>query len=129
VPPNYATSLAWIVASQLPDLTYLVGSSQVLLDSPLNNVTPIDADIKYSFALGATTPTFITLVPQGTGRPKISIYTASTADTGVYSVNFILTEVFSNLVITDTFIVTVSCVQTISAPASISPVVYYISDP
>jgi len=90
---------------------------------------PVNADIKYSYALGAGTPAFITLVPQGAGRPKISIYTTDSANTGIYSINFVLTEVFSTLVITDTFVVTVSCVQSISMTASIGATTYYIADP
>ena len=67
--PNYATSLSWITSTLIPDLTYMIGSTQVNLNSPLNNVLPTNADVKYSFTLGASTPSFITLVPQESSRP------------------------------------------------------------
>jgi hypothetical protein len=37
----------------------------------------------------------MTLVPQGSGFPKINIFTDKTSDTGVYSIDVILNETFS----------------------------------
>lgn len=125
--PNYATALAWVAATPIPDQNYLVGSSNPMLSSPAFTVTPANADVQYSYSLGASTPGFITL--NAAIPPLISIFTTNTADTGIYSVDYTVTEVFSGLSITDTFIATVSCVTGITQLSSIAPTTYYITDP
>lgn len=62
-PATRVTSLTWIAATQIADLTYLVSSPANVFDSPQYTYLPSDADIKFTFSLGPTTPTFITLVP------------------------------------------------------------------
>lgn len=63
------------------------------------------------------------------GNPKIQISTSNIADTGIYSIDVIYTDNYSGLSKTDTFILTVSCVSSIAPLASLTPVVYYITDP
>lgn len=86
-----------ITATAIQNLTYLVSDPAVVLSVPNYTITPAYADRNFVYSLSASTPAFITLVPQGTGFPKINIYTISTSDTGVYSIDVILTETFSGL--------------------------------
>ena len=107
--PNYATSLAWVAATKMADFTYLLSSPELQF-LPTFTYQPSNADVKFTYSLGASTPAFITLVPQGTGSPKISIVTSNVASVGIYTVTYTVTEVFSGLSISQTFVATVSCV-------------------
>jgi hypothetical protein len=69
--PNYATNLVFVSASLIADFNYLISDPQVLLNAPSFTVTPSDADVQYSYALVGTTPSFVTLVPQGAGNPQV----------------------------------------------------------
>lgn len=62
-PATRVTNLTWITATQIADLTYLVSSPANVLDSPQYSYLPSNADVKFTFSLSASTPTFITLVP------------------------------------------------------------------
>ena len=83
-----------------------------MLDAPIFAVTPTDADVSYSYSL-VNAPLFVTLVPQGAGSSKISIVTTSSAHTGIYTIGYKITEGFSSISITDTFVLTVQCVTDI----------------
>ena len=69
-------------------------------------MTPTDADVNYSYSL-VSAPAFVVLVPQDPLSPKVSIVTNNSADTGIYTIGYKITEVFSTLTITDTFVLTV----------------------
>lgn len=99
-----------------------------MLDAPTFAVTPMDADVKYSYSL-VTAPPFVTLIAQTGTSSKVSIVTSSTAHTGVYTIGYTITEVFSTLSITDSFVLTIQCVTLIEQLSSVSPQVYYINDP
>jgi len=47
----------------------------------------------------------------------------------VYTIGYMITEVFSSLSITDSFVLTIQCVTLIEQLSSVSPQVYYINDP
>ena len=55
--------------------------------------------------------------------------TSDVAHTGIYTVTYTVTEVFSQKSVSDTFVVTVSCVSSIVQDSSMASVVYYINDP
>jgi len=94
--PNYLTNLVFVSGTLIADLTYLVGSPEIVLTRPSYTLTPADADVKFTFALGASTPSFITLVTTA-GNPNISIVTTDTSKTGIYPIQYTVTEVFSNI--------------------------------
>ena len=98
------------MSTLLADLTYLLSSPENVFDSPQYSYLPSNADTKFTFSLDALAPTFITLVPQGAGNPKIKVQTSNVAHVGIYSITYTVIEVISSKSISDTFIVTVSCV-------------------
>jgi len=73
--PKYATDLTIITSTAINNLTYLISDPAVVLNLPEYTITPSNADKNFVYSLAASTPAFITLVPQGTGFPKIHIYT------------------------------------------------------
>ena len=91
-------------------MTYLVGSTALLLDVPQYTIVPANADISLDYTLGATTPPFITVVQPTSGVFQVTVYTTNTADTGVYPLILTFHEYFSGLTRSTTFTVTVSCV-------------------
>ena len=60
---NRVNSLAFIIATQVADFTYLLGSPEFVLDSPSYTFLPINADTNFTFSLDASAPAFITLAP------------------------------------------------------------------
>jgi hypothetical protein len=46
-PPNYATNLVWVNSTLLANITYLVGSPQVLTISPSFTTSPSNADVQF----------------------------------------------------------------------------------
>jgi hypothetical protein len=127
--PNYATSISWVTSTNIADFTYLLGSSEIQKVAPSYTYLLANADVKFTSALGASTPSFITLVTQATGNPKISVVTSNVANVGIYPITYTVTDVFSGLSISQTFKVTVSCVQSIAVGAAMTPILYYINDP
>jgi hypothetical protein len=127
---NYATALNFVASSLVDDLDYLISDDEIILDPYEFTVTPADADVEYEYSLDITftqgndDPYCITLIPQPTGCPKIKIYTTDTSYTGIYSVDFVLHEKFSDITIRDTFELTVKCVRDIKMENSIDPVEY-----
>lgn len=113
----------------MPDNTYLISDPAKSLTVPLYMVVPANANIKCKYTLGASTPAFVSLVGDLYALPVISIYTTDVTKTGVYSIDVIYTDEYSGLLRTDTFVLTVSCVRTISTSSSLTDVMYYISDP
>lgn len=109
-----ATGLNIVTGTEVPDLTYLIGSPAIYLTVPEYFIEPTIADINDIHALGANTPSFVTLDGDPTDNPLIKIVTSDVNNTGIYSINVIYTDIFSGLQAIDTFVVTVSCVQTIS---------------
>jgi hypothetical protein len=61
-PPTIATDLVIVVSSKIADLTYLVSEPAQLLSVPLYTVVPTDADVSLDYTLGASTPSFVTVV-------------------------------------------------------------------
>jgi hypothetical protein len=61
--PNRVNSLDLIIATQVADVTYLLGSPELVLNSPSYTFLPINADTNFTFSLGASAPAFIALVP------------------------------------------------------------------
>lgn len=59
IAPNYATALNFV--TEIPDTSYLVGSPELVLDAPTFAVTPLDADVQYTYSL-VTAPPFVTLI-------------------------------------------------------------------
>jgi len=123
-----ATGLNIVSGTEVPDLTYLVGSTAILLAVPEYFVWPSNANTDSYHALAISTPPFITLIGDPTASPQIQIFTADPNDTSIYSISVIFTDIYSGLSVTDTFIVTVSCVQTISQPTTVAPITYWVTD-
>lgn len=98
----------------MPDLTYLVGSSAIYLTVPEYFIVPANADINDIHSLAPSTPSFVTLEGDPSASPLIKIVTTNVNDTGIYSINIEYTELYSGLKKTDTFELTVSCVQSIA---------------
>jgi hypothetical protein len=51
--PNRLTSLSLVNAIKIADFTYLLGSPELVFDSPSYNFLPIDADTKFTFSFDA----------------------------------------------------------------------------
>ena len=60
---NRVTSLTLIEGTEIADFTYLLGSPDLIFDSPSYAFLPVDANTQFTFSLDALTPTFITLEP------------------------------------------------------------------
>ena len=56
---NRITSLTLIEGIEIADFTYLLGSPDLIFDSPSYTFLPVDADTSFTFAL--TAPNFITI--------------------------------------------------------------------
>ena len=63
------TGLNLVDGTQVSDLTYLVSSPAVLLKVPEYTMFPSNANIDDWHALGANTPSFVTLVGDPSGTP------------------------------------------------------------
>lgn len=126
-----ATGLNIVPGTELSDRTYKVSDPAILLVVPEYTIFPANSNTDCFHQLGAGAPAFVTLVPDADplADPKIQILTTSAADTGIYSIDLIYTDLFSGLTHTDTFILTVSCVRTITQPNLVAPVTYWITDP
>jgi hypothetical protein len=70
-PPTLATDLVIVVGSEIADLTYLVSEPAQLLSVPLYTVVPTDADVWLDYTLGASTPSFVTVVQPTPGDFKV----------------------------------------------------------
>jgi hypothetical protein len=57
--PMRITSLTLIESTRIADSTYLLGSPDLIFDSPSYTFLPVDADTSFTFAL--TAPNFITI--------------------------------------------------------------------
>ncbi len=51
--PNRLTSLSFVDATKIADFTYLLGSPELVFDSPSYKFLPIDADTKFTFSFDA----------------------------------------------------------------------------
>lgn len=123
-----ATGLNIVPGTEISDQNYLVGTSARVISVADYTIFPSNANVDLKHTLDASTPSFINLVEDPTGD-TITILTSSAADTGVYTILLTYTDLFEGISTTDTFVVTVSCVQTITQPNSFAPVEYYITDP
>jgi hypothetical protein len=129
-PPNLTNSITIVSGTEISDLNYLVGSPQVLLDVAQYTLDPPNADRFFSYTVSASpTAAFVSVVELTSGVFKVKILTADSADTGTYTVDVKFKENYSGLTHTNTFVLTVSCVQSIAVGSSMAPVLYYISDP
>ena len=54
--------------------------------------------------------------------------TASPNHTGIYEIEIHFRDKFSGLKMTDTFVLTVSCIEQISVVNNVLPIVYFITD-
>jgi hypothetical protein len=123
--PNLATDLYFTTTQG--DITYRVGDDANLLEAIQFEYLPDNADVSFRYSLVAPAPTFVTLVAQAAGASRINVETTAPSDTGIYEVNFKITDTISSLSIIQTFTVTISCLQSIDAP-SLDPTNYYIND-
>jgi len=123
-----ATNLVLVAGTSVNDLTYLVSDPAASLPVPEYEVLPINANTQCFHALGASTPSFVTLVGSPYGSPIIQILTTDVAKTGVYSIDVTYTDEFSGIQKTDTFILTISCVRVIAPTATLNDVNYWITD-
>jgi hypothetical protein len=123
-----AVGLNIVSGTEIADFTYLVGSATLLLDVPEYFYFPDNANTDDYHSLGVTTPIFVTLVGNPSDSPQIQIGTSDPSSTGIYSIDVTFTDTYSGLSVTNTFVLTVSCVQGISQPTSITPVEYFITD-
>lgn len=105
-----ATGLVLVAGTEVADVTYLVGSTAILFDVPEYEVLPLNANTFCSHALGASTPTFVTLEGDPQGSPQIKVLTSDVNDTGIYNIDVTYTDAFSGIQKTDTFVLTVSCI-------------------
>jgi len=109
-----ATGLNIGTGTAIADLTYLVGSAPVLLSVAEYFFWPTNANTDSYHTLAVSTPNFVTLVGDPAASPKIQIFTSDPANTSIYSISVTFTDLFSGLSETDTFVLTVSCVQAIT---------------
>lgn len=72
-------------------------------------------------------PAFVTL--NLVAGPWVEIFTTDPNDTGIYTIQVKTTDNESGLTQTQSFQLTVSCVQTITITAPLADVIYYITDP
>ena len=129
-PPTLATSITIVTGTEISDLTYLVGSPQVLLNVPQYTIEPSNANRLISYSVSSSPPADFIAIVEPTPRVfKVQILTFDAAVTGIYTVDVTYTENYSGLTSSDTFILTVSCVKSLAIGSSMSPVLYYISDP
>jgi hypothetical protein len=70
-PPTIATDLVIVVGSEISDLNYLVSEPAVLLSVPSYTFVPADADVWLDYTLGASTPSFVTVVQPTPGVFKV----------------------------------------------------------
>jgi hypothetical protein len=123
-----ASNLVLVAGTNVNDITYLVSDPAVSLAVPEYEVLPVNANTQCFHALGASTPSFATLIGSPYGSPTIQISTADVADTDVYSIDVIYTDEFSGIQKTDTFVLTISCVRAITPTAPLAAVTYWITD-
>lgn len=123
-----AMNLVLIAGTNILDLTYLVSDPAVSLSVPEYEVLPVNANTRCFHALGASTPSFVTLIGSPYGSPTIQISTTDVTDTGVYSIDVIYTDEFSGIQKTDTFVLTISCVRAITPTAPLAALTYWITD-
>ena len=116
-----------VTGTNVSDLTYRVGSPAVLLTAPEYTIEPANAQIDSYHELGPNTPSFVTLLGSS-GPAQIQIVTTDPSHTGIYEIDIQYTDRFSGLKKTDTFVLTVSCVQQISVINNIPPLIYFITD-
>jgi hypothetical protein len=57
------------------------------------------------------------------------VLTSDVTHVGTYSISYTVTDVVSAKFVKETFVLTVSCVNSISQNSTMAPVVYYITDP
>jgi len=123
-----ATGLNIVSGTAIADLTYLIGSTPVMLPVAEYFFWPANANTDSYHALAVSTPVFVTLVGDPSASPIIQIYTGDPADTSIYSISVTFTDLFSGLSETDTFVLTVSCVQAITQPTTVPRIMYWITD-
>lgn len=118
----------YITLAAMQAHSYKVSQVEKFVDVPAETIYPADADVNLSWAI-ATSPdasSFVTLV-QVSGAWKVRIFTETLSHSGIYTVILTRKESFKPLAPTASFTLTVSCVQTITAPSAFSST-YYISD-
>lgn len=123
-----ATGLNIVSGTEIADVNYLVGSPMVTINVAEYTIFPSNANVDCYHSLGASTPAFINLVIDPAGD-TITIQTSAATDTGIYTIDVTYTDLFSGLFTTDTFVVTVSCVQSISQTTLVPTTTYWITDP
>jgi fructose-specific component phosphotransferase system IIB-like protein len=129
VGPTTATDLVLVAGTAIANQNYLIGDPALLLTVPTYTIVPSNADISITWTLGASTPSFVTVVQPSAGVYKVQIVTASSASTGIYTIELNFNEQFSSIKRMTTFVLTVSCVRSISMLSTVPPALYYINDP
>lgn len=104
------TGLNIVTGTNVSDLTYRVGSPAVVLTAPEYTLEPANANLDSLHELGPLTPAFVTLLGATTDQAKIQIATSDPSHTGIYEIDIHFTDRFSGLKMTDTFVLTVSCI-------------------
>lgn len=110
----------------IPDQTYKVSATEVVLNVPTYDKTPSNADVSYSWTI-TLSPTPTSTVASIVNTNQVKILTTDPAKTGIYTATLTLTEDYSHLTRTTTFKITVSCLTSITAPSALTDT-YYISD-
>lgn len=120
-----------VAGTEIADFIYTITSGPTDKPVPQYTVLPIGADKKFVYTLDPATPAFVTLVPDADPNlpPTLRVESSNNADLGVYTINVICTEFWSNVQDIQSFTLTVSCVTAINNYSFMPPVLYYIADP
>ena len=87
-----------MTGTEISDLTYLVGSPEMVLDVAQYSIEPFNADRQLTFTISALPPTsFVSVDEPSPGVFKVKVMTANPADTGIYAIEVKCTESFSGL--------------------------------
>lgn len=80
-----------VLASQLPNFSYHIGSAAMIIQLPALTVTPTDADLDLSFEL-VSGQEISTLVPAAAGLQAVRIHTFDLSMTSMHTITVKMTD-------------------------------------